>query len=123
MKRSQAKINLPEANSVVSRNFLAEGTVPDLSAGQYLFLVVEVNGLMWPKGEAKVQNTTWTCKVHEGGNPPGGRFTLSLFVVGDKGLESVNAWLEHGKLTGDFPGLVNLKDSTRLSSIRLRLVS
>lgn len=119
----QGKINIPGDNASVSRHFLAEGTVADLPAGQYLFLAVEIGGLMWPKGKAQVTNTTWTCEVHEGGSPPDGRFTLSLFLVGGSGYEEINAWLERGKMTGDYPGLQALEDFRRLHSIRLRLAS
>jgi hypothetical protein len=123
MNNPQGKINLPEDNAMVSRNILAEGTAADLPAGRYLFLVVEVDGLMWPKCEVEVKNLTWTCEVCEGGNPPGGRFGLSLFMVGDRGYADINAWLERGKMTGDYPGIMNLKDSIRLHSVWLRLSS
>jgi hypothetical protein len=121
MNQPQGKINLPGEDALVSRHFLAEGIVNNLPAGQHLFLVVEIDGQMWPKGEARVTNSSWACEVHEGGNPPGGRFSLSLFVVGDRGYVDINAWLEHGKMTGSYPGLINLEDSRRLSSLRLRL--
>ena len=123
LNHPQGKINIPGDNASVSRHFVAEGAVADLPAGQYLFLAVEIGGLMWPKGKAQVKNTTWTCEVHEGGSPPDGRFTLSLFLVGGSGYEEINAWLERGKMTGDYPGLVGFKNGRRLYSIRLRLAS
>jgi hypothetical protein len=77
---------------------------------------------MWPKGIAQIQNKTWACEAHEGGILPGGRFILSLFVVRERGFENINAWLEHGKMTDDCPGLVHLKDAKSLSRVRLCLV-
>ena len=123
LNHPQGKIDIPGDNTSISRHFVVEGTVADLPASQYLFLVVEIDGLMWPKGEAQVKNSAWTCEVHESGSPSDGRFTLSLFLVGGRGYNDINAWLERGKMTGDYPGLVTLKDARRLDSIRLRLAS
>jgi hypothetical protein len=88
-----------------------------------LFLVVQVGGLTWPKSEVQVNDTTWTSQVHEGGAPPNGRFTLALYLVSDKGYNEITAWLEHGKLTGDYPGLGRVKGGVRLHSVGLRLES
>ncbi len=119
--RPQGKINNPRSNASVPRRFHTEGSVNNLSAGQHLFLVVEIDGLMWPKGEAQIKNTGWTCEVHEGGEPPGGRFALSLFVVGEPAYEAINDWLDRGKATDDYPGLEDLSDGIKLHSIPLRL--
>ncbi len=121
MNKPQGKINIPLNNALVSRQFHAEGSVSNLSAGQHLFLVVEIDGLMWPKVEAQCQGTSWTGEVYEGGEPPDGRFTLSLFAVGGKGFEAVTAWLKRGEATDSYPGLVNIDESIRLHSVRLRL--
>ena len=101
----QGKISIPRNNVSVPRHFQAEGSVDNLLAGQHLFLVVEIEGLIWPKGEAQVKNAYWTCEVYEGGSPPDGRFTLSLFLVSGKGYDEINTWLERGKMTDDYPGL------------------
>ncbi len=119
--RPQGKIDIPRNNASVSRRFHAEGSVNNLPAGQHLFLVVEIDGLMWPKSEAQIKNASWKCEVHEGGEPPGGRFTLSLFLVGATGYEAINGWLDRGKMTQDYPGLENLIESIKLHSIQLRL--
>jgi len=121
--RPQGKINSPRNNATVSRHFQAEGTVDNLQAGQHLFVIVEIGGLMWPKGEAQLNDKTWACEVYEGGSPPDGRFALSLFSVDDKGYDDVNAWLERGKSTGDYPGLTTIDACKRLHRINLRLAS
>ena len=120
-RKPKGRINYPESRDLVPRLFRAEGTIDSLPAGQHLLLVVQVGGLMWPKGQAQVRNTSWTSKVYEGGSPPKGNFTLALYLVGDKGYDEIAAWLERGKLTGDYPGLAHLRDSVRLHSVRLRL--
>jgi hypothetical protein len=54
---------------------------------------------------------------------PNGRFALSLWLVSSRGYDEVAAWLEHGKRTGDYPGLGQIKDGVKLHSITLRLES
>ena len=119
----QGRINQPRNHDRVPRRFRAEGSIHRLPAGQHVLLVVEVGGLMWPKGEVQVRNTSWTSEVYEGGSPPNGNFTLSLYLVSDKGYDEIAAWLERGKLTGDYPGLERIKDGVRLHRVRLRLAS
>jgi hypothetical protein len=119
----RGRINAPKNRASVPRHFRAEGTIDDLPAGQHLLLVVQVGGLLWPKGQVQVNNRSWTAQVHEGGHPPNGRFALSLWLVGSRGYEEIAAWLERGKRTGDYPGLERIKDGAKLHSITLRLES
>jgi hypothetical protein len=119
----RGRISYPRNRDSVPRLFRAEGTTDRLPAGLHLLVVVEVGGLKWPKGEVQVNNTSWEAKVHEGGTPPNGKFTLSLYAVSSKGYAEIAAWLERGKATGDYPGLGHIKDGIRLDSIRLRLES
>jgi hypothetical protein len=122
-RKPKGRINYSGNHDLVPRLFRAEGTIDHLPAGQHLLLVVQVGGLMWPKGEAQVRNTSWTAKVYEGGSPPNGVFTLSLYLVSDKGYDEIATCLERGKLTGDYPGLEQIKDGVRLHSVKLRLES
>ena len=120
-REPRGRISYPGDRDLVPRLFRAEGTIDRLPAGQHLLLVVQVGGLMWPKGEVQVRNTSWTSEVYEGGSPPNGNFTLSLYLVSDRGYGEIAAWLERGKLTGDYPGLGQIRDGVRLHSVRLRL--
>jgi hypothetical protein len=117
----QGRIHYPRNSDLVPRRFRAEGTVDSLPEGQHLLLVVEVGGLMWPKGEVQVNNASWASEVYEGGTPPDGNFALSLYLVSKEGYVEVSAWLERGRATGDFPGLSHIKDRIKLDSINLRL--
>jgi hypothetical protein len=117
----QGRINHPRNRSLVPRLFRTEGTIDGLSAGQHVLVVVEVGGLVWPKGKVQVKNTSWVCDVHEGGTPPDGKFTLSLYAVSRKGYDEIAAWLERGKATGDYPGLRRIKEGIKLHSIKVRL--
>jgi hypothetical protein len=122
-RKPRGRINRPRNRSSVSRLFRAEGTIDSVPAGQHLLLVVQVGGLMWPKGKAQVINTSWASEVYEGGTPPNGNFTLSLYLVSARGYAEIAAWLERGKSTGDYPGLGQIRDGTKLHSISLRLES
>lgn len=122
-RNPRGRINYPRNRDLLPRRFRAEGTIDSLPAGQHLLLVVQVGGLMWPKGEVQVDNTSWASEVYEGGSPPGGHFTLSLYLVSDKGYGEIADWLEHGKLTGNYPGLGQIKDGIKLHSIKSRLKS
>jgi hypothetical protein len=122
-RNPQGKINYPRNRDLVSRLFRAEGTIDSLPVGQHLLLVVQVGGLMWPKGEVQVNNTRWTSEVYEGGSPPDRNFTLSLYLVSSKGYDEIAAWLERGKLRGNYPGLGQIKGGVRLHSVKLRLES
>lgn len=122
-RNPRGRISYPGNRSRVPRLFRAEGKVENLPSDHHLLLVVEVAGLMWPKGQAQVNDTSWTSEVHEGGAPPGGHFTLSLYVVSSRGYDEIAAWLERGKLTDDYPGLGQIRNGIGLHSINLRLKS
>ncbi len=122
-RKPKGRINYPRNRDSIPRLFRAEGTIDRLPAGQHLLLVVQVGGLMWPKGEVQVDHTSWASEVYEGGTPPNGNFTLALYQVSAEGYGEIAAWLEHGKSTGHYPGLGRIKDGVKLHSIKLRLES
>jgi len=117
----EGKIVKPTNHSSVARVFQAEGTIERLPTGQHLFLIVRVEGLMWPKVEVVADESTWAAEVHEEGSPPNGEFSLSLCSVGREGYEKITAWLDRGESTGHYPGLRRIKDSVTLHSIALKL--
>jgi hypothetical protein len=120
-RNPRGRINRPRDRGSVPRRFRVEGAIDNLPAGKQLLLVVEIGGLMWPKGQAPVDGGSWVSEVYEGGWPPNGRFTLSLFLISDQGYDEVATWLEHGKRTGGYPGLGRIREATRLHSVKLRL--
>lgn len=120
-RNPRGRIDYPRNHGVVPRLFRVEGTVDNLPAGQKLLLAVEIGGLLWPKGQVRVTGGSWVSEVHEGGSPPNGKFALSLYLVGDRGYGEIATWLEHGRRTGDYPGLGRIGDATRLHSVKLRL--
>ena len=120
-RNPQGRITYPRNRGSVPRLFRAEGTIDDTPAGQHLVVAVEVAGLIWPKALVPADSGSWTCQVHEGGNPPSGRFALSLWLTGSQGYDEITAWLETGTRTGHYPGLWQIKVGVKLHSITLRL--
>ena len=120
-RRLQGKITVPANRAWVQRLFQAKGTIDTLPTGQHLVIAVQVAGLIWPKALVRVDNGSWTCQVHEGGDPPNGRFALSLWIVSSRGQDEIVNWLERGRRTGDYPGLWRITDGAKLHSITLRL--
>lgn len=120
-RKPGGRIRFPANGSAVPRLFRAEGTVENLPASKQLLLAVEVAGLMWPKAQVQTIDGAWSAEVHEDGAPPDGRSALSLYMTSTEGYGEVAAWLERGRLTGDYPGLGRSRDGIKLHSIRLRL--
>jgi hypothetical protein len=122
-RKPQGRIMVPMKRASVPRLFQAQGTIAALPARQHLVVAVEVAGLIWPKALVQVDNGLWSCQVHENGDPPSGRFVLSLWLVGRQGQDEITAWLERGESSGHFPGLHQIRDGIKLHSISLRLKS
>jgi hypothetical protein len=115
------RITRPSQHSSVPRLFQAQGSIEGLPPGRFLFLVVIVEGLLWPKSDVRLDGASWTAEVHEEGSPPGGNFSLSLYSVGRIGHDEIRAWLDRGQSTGHYPGLRQIKDGARLHTIKLKL--
>lgn len=115
-------IRRPADGSSVDRHILAEGNIKSLPKSTWLWLVVEIGELKWPKEPGVfVSGNAWTGEAVEGGKPPEGRFILSLYVVGKAGHEKIKAWIEKGRLSGNYPGFTVIDDSRQLDSANLRL--
>ncbi len=120
-RKYKGRILSPRNRGLVQRHFRAEGTVESLPEDQHLLLVIQVDGLMWPKGKVQVNDGTWWGQVHEGGTPPDGRFLLSLYLVTDRGYAEIISWLERGKETSHYPGLRKIRGGTSLHTVSLQL--
>jgi hypothetical protein len=108
-------IRSPADGSAIDRHILAEGCIKSLPKSTWLWLIVEIGGLKWPKEpEVFVSGNAWTGEAIEGGRLPDGRFVLSLYVVGKAGHEKIKAWIEQGRLSGSYPGFTVIDDSRQL---------
>ena len=67
---------------------------------------MKIGALLWPKEpEVRAADRHFSVNVVEGGNPPGGRFAISVFQVSPKGHKRISAWAETGRSTDDWPGI------------------
>ena len=93
-RKPKGRIRQPKNDGIVPRHFRAKGTVSHLPDDQHLWIVVQVEGLMWPKGDVAVTDGAWSTEVYE-----------------------------EGRLTDSYPGLRRIEGGVRLDRIRLRLKS
>lgn len=122
LETCRGTIRLPADGSSVDRHIPAEGEIISLPESAWLWLVVEIGGLKWPKEPGVfVSGNVWTGEAYEGGTPPDGRFTLSLYVVEKTGFDQIKKWTKQGHRSGSYPGLSVIYEARRLDSVNLRL--
>ncbi|HXF85203.1 MAG TPA: toll/interleukin-1 receptor domain-containing protein [Anaerolineales bacterium] len=115
-------IKVPADGSLVDHHIIAEGIIKSLPESAWLWLVVEIGELKWPKEPGVfVSGNSWTGEAYEGGQPPDGRFSLCLYVVDEKGHKQIKNWIRDGHRTGSYPGISVIKDARRLDRVQLRL--
>jgi len=107
----------PTSGASVPRAFTVEGTLAGIPADRHVWLAVRIGDLMWPKEpEVSAGAGPWRRQVVEGGSPPDGRFSLVLLMVDTVGQSEIQAWFQHGKQTGDYPGLAHVTGSVELAA-------
>jgi hypothetical protein len=112
------RILAPTRGQHVARSFSAEGSLSGIPADRHVWLVVEIGSLMWPQEpEIPATDRRWSHALVEEGAPPGGRFGLALLMVDRRGNEEIGRWLEHGRRTGDYPGLAPIPNAVRLDVV------
>ncbi len=115
---ARATIDEPRSESYVERTFDCSGEIHGYRRGERLWLAVEKAGRFWPK-EGRVtpdpKTGKWTATVFEdGGQEP---FNLSLYVVTQSADAQIEEWLETGRNTGSYPGLLSTKGMRRLARV------
>jgi hypothetical protein len=108
-RRPAGQILSPESGQRVPRAFRVEGTLSDIPADHHIWLAVQIGNLLWPKEpEVPSQDYHWSQRIVEGGDPPGGRFSLALLMADSHGHRIIKEWIEDGRFTGDWPGLIDI---------------
>ena len=118
-------INSPRHNECVNRKISCAGWINKISAGQHLWIVIEVGELLWPK-EGEVipkKDGTWEKTVFEDGNPFNDRFSIALYIANEKGHKQILNWFDAGRMTGSYCGLRGIPSTRRIDRIDLRLLS
>lgn len=117
------RILSPRTDETVGRSFQITGELINIPDGEHVWLAIEIGNLMWIKEpEVPSSDRRWSRNIVEGGSPPGGRFNLCLLRVTSEGHHFILNWLDHGKKTGDYPGIAGIPGSSKLDIVsNLRL--
>lgn len=122
--KPSAEFYFPTDGQEVERAVQCSGRVQNLEAGYHLWVVVEIDGFMWPK-EPPIeprQDGTWEVTIHEGGQPD--VFSLAIYAVSNDSHGDITKWIERGKVTASYPGLRRISGARRLAEVKdLTLIS
>jgi hypothetical protein len=114
----RGRILSPRRGQRIHRSFTVEGTLSSVPDDRHVWVVVQIGNLLFPKEpEIPATDRHWAQDVVEGGGLPGGRLSLALFVVDRVGNRQIETWLEHGRSTGDYPGLTGIRHGIRLDVV------
>lgn len=104
--QSKGSLQQPKPGETVGRSFVVAGNLGETPDGYHVWLGVEIGALLWPKEpEIPTSDRRFSVKIVEGGSPPGGRFSLTLFQVAPKGQKRIAIWFDTGRRKGDWPGI------------------
>lgn len=88
----------------VGRSFDVTGKLANVAADYHVWVATETGNLIWPKEPEVTVGRAFDVAVVEGGNPPGGKFSVVVLLVSAKGQRTIDAWISNGNKDG-FPGL------------------
>lgn len=113
----QGKIISPLDGESVSRDFTVEGTLKNIPAEKHAWTVVQINNRLYPKEpEIPLVDQHWLQDVSEGGNPPSGKFSVILIVVGPQGNKEIKTWLNKVHVRESAPALNKISGSSKLDA-------
>lgn len=111
-------IVIPKDGDTVKSVFQVSGELANIPKGHQIRLAIEKDNLIWPKEPAiSSADHIWSRTINESGTKGKGTFSLSLLCVPPKGQKVVENWFETGKLTGEYPGLKEIKEAFRLDIV------
>lgn len=118
-RSAQGQIESPKDGEIVSRAFRAKGTLSDIPTEKHVWIVVKIGNLLFPKEpELQASDQHWVEEFHEGGDPPNGKFSIILMMVGPRGNEEIKTWLNSVREGKNPPALENISDSSKLDTVR-----
>ena len=114
------RIESPRSGERVPRSFLVDGTLSrKIPRGRHVWLAVQLGNLLFPKEpEIPRGDRHWEQAIVEGGDPPGGSFSIALLMVDRNGHRAIEEWLERGRGGEGFPGMEEIPGSEKLSVVR-----
>lgn len=124
-KRLKRRLNLdlvkgsienPSPNQETERKISCSGLATNLKRDMNLWVIVEVENLMWPKSKVIAdKDGKWSTTIFEDGTPD--EFSIELFVMNSAGDKRIRRWLEYVSRTGNYPGLPGIPGARRIARI------
>ena len=123
LDNAQGQMKWPRANSTVKPEIRCRGNVTGLGAGMYLRLVLEVDGLHWPKEQVQPNpDWSWEATVFEDGRPINvdhspKQFAISLFALAPSAERKIDRWHKRGRASNHYPGLQGIPGGRRICRV------
>ena len=105
LNEARGVIDSPKEGEDVGRMIECSGKAECITPNIHLWLAVEINGSIWPKGdEIEVDRTErWKSTVFEDGATR--NFSLTLFVANDQANDDIKRWMQNGYNYNNFEKL------------------
>jgi hypothetical protein len=100
-----ACFDTPDPDEEVPEEFTISGKLKGIPAESYVWAVVEVQNLMWPKGSLTGLGPAFNMTVFQDAKTPNNTFNLRLIVVGEESNQTITTWLSNGDRSGQYPPL------------------
>ncbi len=108
----RACIESPRAGYSVGKDFTVTGKLADIPVNSHIWVATQVVNLVWPKQPEVTIGPAFNLTVQEGGNPPGGKFSVVVLLVNDQGQKAINDWLSSktgaGLTLSDYSGSISV---------------
>jgi hypothetical protein len=86
-------LDTPTTGEQVGRYFTVAGKLANVAADSHVWVATEVGNLVFPKAPEVPIGAAFNVMVVEGGNPPGGKFSIVVLLVSNEGERVIHAWL------------------------------
>ena len=115
-----ASIDAPQNNRTVSRNYHVSGVVKQDFPNEFLFVIEESNGIVYPKSPIANSAGRWSASLYTGA-PAGVDFRIVLVAVTQTDKAAFDAWFKHGEHTGQWSGLSQSESMRELTAVRVQV--
>lgn len=115
-------IESPVEGSRVAREFAVSGALSHIPGDEHVWIAVQVGNILYPKEPEIASADHFSEQIVEGGNPPGGRFSVVLLRVEPEGQSTIESWLSALRRDEDPPGMRTIPGAQVLDAVtNLRL--
>jgi hypothetical protein len=115
-----ASIDYPQNNLTISRNYQVSGVTKQDFADEFLFVIEESNGAVYPKSPVANSAGSWSANLYTGA-PAGMDFRIVLVAVNQEDKAAFEAWFKHGEQTGQWSGLSASDSMRELTAVRVQV--